>query len=163
MPGVRGKDFRPFHPILGVTDSRQREPRLHGAFIRPNLPQRLLHDRELIGRVVDHKIAREADMRRLPAKQACAQGVERRDPHAPTVHAEQRFDARAHLLRRLVGEGDGQQPIGLAQPLADQVSDAVGDDTRFPGPGAGQDQQRPGRMENGFLLFRVEGGKQVHL
>ena len=100
-------------------------------------------------------------MRRLPPKQACAQGMERRDPHPATVNAQQRFDARAHLFRRLVGERDRQQAIGFAQSLADQVSDAMGDHTGLAGPCTGKNQQRPFGMKNGFLLFRIQSGKKI--
>ena len=90
--------------------------RLHAALSStPELPQRLLDHRELVGRVVDDEVARQADVRRLAAQQPRAQRVERRDPHLPAVDAEQRLDARAHLLGGLVGEGDGQDAIRLGR------------------------------------------------
>ena len=54
------------------------------------------------------KSRREADGRRLAAQQPRAQRMERRDPHAAAVGAEERFDARAHFLCRLVRERDGE-------------------------------------------------------
>ena len=89
------------------------------------LLQRLLDDRELIGRVVDDEVARQADRRRLAAQQPRAQRVERRDPHPAAVGAEQRLDARAHLLRGLVGEGDGEDLVGLRVAVADEIRDAA--------------------------------------
>jgi hypothetical protein len=146
-----------------VADPRQRQSRLHGAFVGPNLPQRLLHDRELVGRIVNDEVAREADVRRLATEQARAQGMERRDPHALAVDVEKRFDARPHLLRGFVGERHGQQPVGLAQPFADEMRDAMRYDASLTGAGAGENQQRPSRVENGFPLFRVQCGEQIHL
>ena len=145
-----------------MADPRQRQPRLDGAVVGPNLLQRLLHDGELVSGVVDDEIARQADLRRLATKQPRAERVERRDPHPPAVDAEQRFDARSHLLRGLVRERDRQQPIGLAEPFADEMRDPMRDDARLARTGAGQNQQRAVGMENGFLLFRVERGEQIH-
>ena len=45
IPGVVANDLRPFHPVLRMADARQRQPRLHGAVVHPDLPQRLLHHR----------------------------------------------------------------------------------------------------------------------
>ena len=42
----------------------------------------LLDDRDLIGRVVDHEIARQPDLRRLAPQQPRAERVERREPDA---------------------------------------------------------------------------------
>src|SRR5262245_2767653 len=100
-------------------------------------------------------------MRCLPAKQARAERMERRDPHAAAINAKQRFDARAHLLRGLVGEGDGQQAIWLAERFADQVSDAMSDHAGLAGSSTGKNQQRPFTMKNGFLLFRIQSGKKI--
>src|ERR1700752_1154505 len=42
------------------------------------------------------------------------------------------------------------------------TSYAMRDDARLAGARAGQNQQRAFGVKNGFLLFRVEGGKQIH-
>ena len=109
---------------------------------------------ELIGRVVDDEVARQADVRRLAPQQPRAQRVKRRDPHLAAVDAEQRLDARPHLFRRFVGEGDGEDPVRLGQPLADEVGDAVGDDARLAGARAGQDQQRAVGLEERLPVVR---------
>ena len=79
---------------------------------------------------------------RLAPQQPGAQRVERRDPHLPAVDAEQRLDARPHLLGGLVGERDGEDAIGIGEPFADQVGDAMRDDARLAGAG-------PARMSSG--------------
>ena len=88
--------------------------RLIGVVVEAVLLDQLLDHRLLVGRVVDDEVARQADAGRLAPQQARAQRVERRDPHRPAVGAEQRLDARAHLLRRLVGEGDREHAVGTA-------------------------------------------------
>ena len=91
------------------------------------------------------------------AQETGAERVKRRDPHAAAVGAEQRLDAAAHLLGRLVGEGDRKDFVRLGVAVADEVRDAAGDDARLAGPGAGQDQQRPADVQDRFALFGVEG------
>ena len=80
----------------------------------------LLHRRLLIGGVVDHEVAREADGRRLAAQQPRAERVERRDPQPAAVDAEQAADALAHLLGGLVREGDREHLVRLGEPAADR-------------------------------------------
>ncbi len=73
------------------------------------------------------------------------------------------FHALAHLLRRLVREGDRQYFIGRRVAVADEIRDAVGDDARLARTRAGEDQQRAVGLKYSFLLFRVEGGEEIQL
>ena len=77
---------------------------------------RLLDGGCLVGRIVDDEVAREPDLRRLAPQQPRAHRVERRDPHAPAVRAQQARDARAHFLGGLVGEGDREHLLVAANP-----------------------------------------------
>ena len=45
---------------------------------------------------------------------------------------------------------------------ADEVRDAVGDDARFAGAGAGEKQQGPFDMGDCFLLLGIETSEKVH-
>ena len=121
-----------------------------------------LTTRELVGRVVDDEIARQADGRRLAAQQACAERVERRDPHPAAVGAEQRFDAGAHLFGGLVRERDRQHLVRLGVAVADEVRDSARDDARLAGTGAGEDQQRSLDVQDRFSLFGVQGFEELH-
>ena len=56
--------------------------------------------------------------------------------------SEQRLDALAHLLGRLVGEGDGEDLVRTRESLGDQIGDAMRDDARLARARAGEDQQR---------------------
>jgi hypothetical protein len=78
------------------------------------------------------------------------------------IAAEQPLDAGAHFLGRLVREGDREH---LARPrvsLANEVSDAMDDDARLAGAGAGQDEQRTVHVEHGLALLGVQLGEMVH-
>ena len=144
-----------------MADSRQGKTGVQRAVILADFTQRLFHQRQLIGRVVDHEVPRQPDVGRLAPQQARAQRVERRNPHALTVHAQQGFDARAHFPRGLVGKRDGENAIRLHHLLADDVGDSVCDDAGFAGAGAGKDQQRTFCLENSFRLFGIEAGEKV--
>ena len=88
--------------------------------------------------------------------------MERRQPDAVGLVADQRRDPLAHLLRRLVGEGDREHLIGLGMPVADEVGDPVGDDARLAGARAGENQQRPVEMQRRFALFGIQLVEEVH-
>jgi hypothetical protein len=122
----------------------------------------LLHHRDLIGRVVDHEVARQPDLRRLTPQQPRTQGVERREPHPARLVANERLDPLAHLLRRLVGERDREHLVRLRVAVADEVGDAIRDDARLARAGAGKDEQRPITMQHRFALFRVQFVEEIH-
>ena len=156
VPAGRARHrVRALHPVLRAADSRQRRSRLDEAVVDLQRLQRLLDDRQLIGRVVDDEIARQADRRRLAAQQPRAQRVKRRHPHAGAVGAEQRLDARAHFLRRLVRERDREHFVRLRVAVADEIRDAAGDDARLARAGAGKDQQRTFGVKDRFALLGV--------
>ena len=73
--------------------------------------------------------------------------------HMPRVEwPEQQLDALAHLLRGLVGEGDGQQLAGARAPGLHEPGDAMGEHARLARAGAGQDQQRAVAVGHGGAL-----------
>ena len=128
---VCGDRIRTFHPILRVADARQRHARLNEGVVDVEIFQRALDDRQLIGRVVDDEIAREADRGRFTPQKPRAQRVKRRHPHAAALRSEERLDARAHLFRGLVRKRDREHFVRLGVSIADEVRDAAGDDTRL--------------------------------
>ena len=78
------------------------------------------------------------------------------DTHMPAaVRAEQRLDARPHLLGGLVREGDGEHFVRLRVAVADEVGDAAGDDARLARARAGEDQQRAVGVQHRFALFGI--------
>ena len=151
-----------FHAVLGLADARQRRARGDQLVVDPELFQRLPDDRQLIGRVVDDEVALEADRRRLPPQQPRGERMKRREPDLPAVLAEQLLDPAAHLLGGLVRERHREHLSRLCQTAGDEMRHAGGDDTRLPGTGAGEDQQRAVGVEDGFLLSGVQRREKVH-
>ena len=85
-----------------------------------------------------------------------AQSAWKVDIQEPAIDApEQRFDARTHFFRCLVGEGDGKNFIGLREAFGDEVRDSLRDDARLARAGAGQDQQRPVDVQDRVALFGI--------
>jgi hypothetical protein len=101
--------------------------------------------------------------RDLAPEQPRAQRVERGHPHARDVGAEQRLDARAHLFRRFVREGDGEHLVRLCVAVADEVRNPAGDDASFSRPGAGKDEKRSVDVQDRFALFGVERVEEIHV
>ena len=65
------------------------------------------------------------------------------------------FHPLAHLARRFVREGDGQDAAG-PNSLSEQISDATRDDPGFAAAGAGEDQKRAFDVHDGFALRRSQ-------
>ena len=83
--------------------------------------------------------------------------------HMPPQSAPSSASTRAaHLLGRLVREGDRQDLVGLGVAVADEVGDAARDDARLARAGAGQNQQRPVDVQDGVALLGIEGVEEVH-
>ena len=80
----------------------------------------------------------------MGAQEAVGDAVERADPHPSDGAFEDRLDAPPHLARRLVGEGDGEDPGGACLPGRDEPRDAVGEHPGLPAPRAGEHQGVPG-------------------
>ncbi len=152
----------PFHAVLRVADARQHHARLERRVVHAGVFHELLDHRLLIAGIVDGEAARQTEVVGFAAEQLGAERVEGRDPHALAVALEQRAHAVAHLFGSLVGEGHRQHLIERCVALLDEMGDAVRDDARLTGAGAGQDEQRPVDVLDGRALFGVQGGEEVH-
>ena len=73
---------------------------------------------------------------------------------------DEQLDAVAHLLRRLVGEGDREDLAGPGALGAHQPGDPVREHARLAAARAGQDQQRPLAVRDGLALGLVEPREQ---
>ena len=71
-----------------------------------------------------------------------------------TLVADQDADALAHLARRLVGEGDGEDLVRAGAAGREDVGDAGGQDARLAGAGAGEHQHRPVERLDRLPLLR---------
>ena len=113
-----------------------------------------------VGGVVDRELAGVAQPGGLGAEHARAGGVEGHHPHRAHAAAHQQLGAVAHLPRRLVGERDGQDLVGLGGVGGHQVGDAVGEHARLARARAGEDELRPGPVGDGLPLGLVEAAEQ---
>ena len=85
-------------------------------------------------------------------------------PRLDAVDAEP-LEPRAHLARRLVGEGNGEDLVGAARTGRNLPRDAAGDRRRLPGAGAREDADRPADGLGRPPLLGVEpaeDGLRVH-
>ncbi len=115
-----------------------------------------LDERAAVGGVVDGEALRHAHHLGLTTQDAHARGVERRDPHSLGGTADELVDPLAHLGRRLVGEGDGEDLARPRLPALQQPGDAAGEHARLARSGARDDQQGRPAVQHRLALARVE-------
>ena len=123
--------------------------------------QQALDGGQLVGRIEDLEQLRQAGIAVVGAQQAIAQAVESADPHAARVDGQHGREAGEHLLRRLVGEGDGEYALRADLAGLDQPGDARGEYARLARAGTGKHQGMLRRQGDGGELGRVEPAEQV--
>ena len=104
---------------------------------------------EAVAGVVDRVVLLQADQRGVFPQQPGAEAVERADPDRPA--RGQPLHPAAHLLGRLVGEGQGEDLL-VGDAFGQQPGDAVGDHPGLSAARPGQDQQRPFEVQHGLAL-----------
>jgi hypothetical protein len=142
--------------VLPLVDPPGHAPRIFQLGVEAVAPQRLLHQAQGIRLVVDGEAAGVSQVPDLAAQDADAGGVEGGEADALGPRAQQLPDPLAHLARRLVGEGDGEDALRRNPAGSDQVGDPVGQDPGLAAPGPGQHQQRPLGDLDGPALLRIE-------
>ena len=147
---LRGAD----EVVLGgrdlVVDAARDEP----LRVLVELFEDLLGQPDLVGLVVDREVRAVAEPLGLAPEDAPAGGVEREDP--VRCVPEHGLEPLAHLACGLVGEGDGQDLVRLHPAGVDQVRDAMREHTRLAGARAGDDEEGPFGVDDGFPLRGVE-------
>ena len=117
----------------------------------------LFEDAQLIVGVEDREVGLEADQLGMAAKHPRRDRMEGAEPrHALERAARKRANAFAHLARRLVGEGDGED---LARPrlaAGDEVGKASGQRRGFSGARTGEDEHRSFGRQHRLALRRVQ-------
>ena len=107
-----------------------------------------LHHLLLIALVVDDKIlgitlAIDLQGLNIASQHAHAEGVKRADGGlGERVLADNPIDPLGHLGGGFVGKRDGENAVGRDVLALNQISDAIGDDTRLARTGAGQNEHR---------------------
>ena len=153
-PGARNP-VSDLHSILCVADPGEHDPRLKCS-VDAGFAQDVLHQRQLVARVVDDEVSGKSYLWGFAAKQPGAQRMERGDPHAAAIRAQKSLDARAHFSGRLVRERDGQNAVGLRKPVTDEVRNAMRNDASLARASARQDEKRALGLEDGIPLFGIE-------
>ena len=97
------------------------------------------------------------------AQEPIAVGVEGADLRVVEAVRHEPVDPLHHLEGRPVGEGQRQDLRRQRALLRDEPRDAAGDDGRLAGPGARDDQERPGVVGHGLALASGEIGEQRRL
>ena len=115
-----------------------------------------LDERQLVARVEDLEELRQARVAVVRAQQPVAEAVEGAHPHAARVDRQHRREAREHLARRLVGEGDREDARRARLPGLDQVGDARGEHARLAAAGAREDEGGLARQGDGLELLGIE-------
>jgi hypothetical protein len=126
----------------------------HAALLRGPLQQR-----PRVVRVEDGVVARESDEPRVPAQQPGGEAVE--GAHLDRLRTGQGRHAAAHLVGRLVGEGEGDDLL-RTNARGDQVGDAVRDDAGLAAARPCQHEQRPLDVRGSLSLGVVEGVEHRH-
>ncbi len=147
--------------VLGVGDLGLHRARGEALGVDVEVVEAALDQPPLVGRVVDRELARVAETVGVGAQHPGAGGVEGHDPHRARRAADEQLDALAHLLGRLVGEGDGEDLVRAGLTRAHQVGDPVGQDARLARARAGEDQQRALAVGDRVALRRVQAGQQL--
>ncbi len=151
------------HLVLGGRDrgvDRPRPTRLI-AVLAGGRAEEPFDDAAAVGGVVDGEGGGVAERLAVAAEDASARSVERHEPEPAPGIAGQGAGTRSHLLGGLVGEGDGEDPVGLDASGGQQPRDSVSQHPRLARPGAGEDQQRPARVLDRFALGRVHPGEKL--
>ena len=123
------------------------------------------HERDqakAVGLVVDREGRLHAQALSLPAQDAHAGRVERRDPHRASPRPHSDLNTLAHLGGGLVREGDGQDLAWSRIPGGKQVGDPTGEHTGLARACPGDDQQGAAAVLDSLALRRVEVADQVH-
>ena len=142
--------------VLLFVDEPLRLARRPLGIVQVELADHPLHQAELIVAVEDLEALWQVGLLPVGTQQAVGQAVEGAHPHAAHGIAEQLLDARAHLPRRLVGEGDREDAPGRDPLHLDQPGDAVHQHPGLAGAGAGEHQGGAGWRGDRLALGCVE-------
>ena len=124
------------------------------------LLEHLPRGRLLFAAVDDRKPAGEADPRGVPPEDANAERVDRGNLRLLVVlRLEQLAGAGEHLLRRLVGEGHGEDSR-WTRAAPDKMGDSGDDDAGLAGARPGEHQKRSHRRPDSLCLRRIEAGRR---
>ncbi len=141
---------------LGLADDPLHRPRRQPLLVEAELGGDHLDQAARVGVVVDREGGAVAQPVGVGAQDAQAGRVEGRHPHLLGGRPHQLGHPRAHLARRLVGEGDGEDAPRRRVTGGEEVRDAPGQHARLARAGPGNDQERPAAVLHGGALGQGE-------
>ena len=142
--------------VLGMRDTRGNGGRLVKGIVEPHLPDDGAYQAPGVVLVVDGEVAFVSQVMTVMSQEARKYGVKGSHPEAPrSFGPHDGAYARLHLSCRLVGKGQGQDPVG-GHTLLYQVCHTVGQHPGLAGTGTGNDHRRPFSVDNGGLLCLVK-------
>ena len=171
---VEGARLRRGHPlgrqraVLPAVDQAGEQPRRPALLVDVRGQDDLAQEPDLVVGVEDGEVRLQPDELGVPAQDADRERVEGAEPrHALDDAADELADARLHLARGLVGEGDGEDLVRPRPAGVEQVRDAGGQRPGLAGAGAGQHQHRAvERLDRGALrrvqVVEIGGGPRRH-
>ena len=155
-----GDVFGPLQLALGLRDAVAQRPDRVALRVEAELVEDPLQGRPRVVIVEDDKARHDADALGLAAQDLDRRRVEGANPHLLGRLADQCLDPAPHLARRLVGEGDRQQPIRPDAARRYQVTDAGRQHARLAASRSGEDQKRSVAVCHSLLLGRIQAREQ---
>ena len=140
---------------LGRADDTEDSARRESPLVDVEVVEDVPHEPAAVAVVVDREAGPIADPLYVAAQHSDARGVERGHPHPLGIGADEFHDAAAHLVRGLVGEGDGED-APRRHTRNDEASNAASQHASLAGAGAGHHDKRAAVVQDRFALGRVQ-------
>ncbi len=153
---ARGNVLRIEPAILPSVDQAGERPRRPALVVEILRLQDLLQEPQLIVGVEDCEIRPQTDEFCVHAQDLDADRMERAEPGHGLRGAGEHGDALAHLARRLVGEGHGEDLVRAGASGRDDMGDARRQHAGLADPRAGENQNRAVEGLDGAHLLVVE-------
>ncbi len=149
--------------VLPALEQREQRARRRGAVVDALGLGDLLDQAQLVVGVEDGEIGFEAHHLGVAAQDARRDRMERAEPEPLGGAADHALEPLAHLERRLVGEGDGEDLPREGAPRAEDMGEPRRQHARLARAGAGQHQHRPVDRLDRRALRLVEPGENRRL
>ncbi len=158
--GPRGEGLEVDQLPLGGADDRVHPPGRKALGVEIEVPDHISSEAHRVSLVVDAERGPVPEHTRVYPKDPNARRMKGGHPHPPCNRPHQRHQALAHLVRGLVGEGDGQY-LGRGHPVGHQPGNAVGKHPGLARAGPSDDEQRAAAVAHRTALLGVEPVQQV--
>ena len=117
-----------------------------------------LEDSQLVFPIADGEVPSIADPIGMSSQNPDAKRMKGAQQRRGVLTGEDALEAVAHFLGCLVGEGDGQNLLRLAQFPINEMSNLVGEGPGLAAPRSGQNEHGAFGLGDGKFLLRVQMG-----